>query len=109
MLVQRVSDLEEEVARLETWNAEKKRYQLAQIVPGVTALPCDRAWRTASHLIKFVATATGHNKKSAPKGALAPFRCTVLVCHECGAVLYEKGQPHPDHKSMRPRLKSGAT
>jgi hypothetical protein len=27
----------------------------------------------------------------------------VLVCHECGAVLYQKGQPHPDHKSMRCR------
>jgi hypothetical protein len=36
-LVQRVSDLEEEVARLEAWNAEKKRYQLVETVPGVMA------------------------------------------------------------------------
>src|SRR6267142_3086027 len=37
-LIERVHELEREMARLKDWEADKKRYKLAEIAPGIVAL-----------------------------------------------------------------------
>ena len=60
-LVERVGELEEEVARSKTWDTEKQRYHLAQLAPG-----------TAAYLVKEDARGT------------EPPHCICTNCYEDG-------------------------
>ena len=103
-LVDDVGSLKAKLAEFETWDAEKQRYQLEEIVPGVSAYRIKDAVRDGEPDHYICANCYGRRVKSVLQAeSWQPMRCRVLVCHACGSVLYRDGQPHPDHKDLRPR------
>jgi hypothetical protein len=104
-LIQRVRDLEKEVADLKTWETEKQNYKLFT-VPGspvlVYALKDTVDGTEASHYL--CANCCTDNKKSLLQGETRfPGRAHVLVCHKCGADFYVAGGREPEHFGRKRR------
>lgn len=103
ILLDRVSALEKEVASFETWDAEKKRYKLTELCPGVTAYSLKEGMEDGEPPHHICGSCYQDRHKSVLQAEFwQPMRCEVLVCHDCGAVLYVKGHPDPEHKALRP-------
>jgi hypothetical protein len=62
-LVDRVSELEKEVARLKAWDADKARYQLAEIGPGILALEIKESMRNGEPFHRICANCAANGKK----------------------------------------------
>jgi hypothetical protein len=78
----RVGELEKEVARLETWNAEKDRYELKDVGFGSLAYVVKEAMRGAEPPHQICATCYQHGRKS----ILQPRNVSMdklLICPEC--------------------------
>jgi hypothetical protein len=75
--LERVSDLEKELARLKAWKKEKKRYELKDLGTGAFA-----------HVIKPNAQGT------------EPFHCLCTNCYEAGnkSLMQNTGQMAPNHQ-----------
>lgn len=103
-LVERVSDLEKELAAFNTWEAEKRRYQFEEIKPGILAYKVKETMRDGEPSHYICAGCYGEGKKSVLQSETwFPGRCHVLVCHRCGSALYLDGHPHLDHPNQRPK------
>jgi hypothetical protein len=102
-LVDHVSELEKELATLKAWDADKKRYKLTALQPGVVAYSLKEGMEDGEPVHQLCASCFNDNHKSFLQSQFwQPMRAEVLVCHDCGSVLYISGQPHPDHKTFRP-------
>jgi hypothetical protein len=68
-LLERIKQLEDQIAHFENWDCEKQRYQLKAFDTGAFAYTHKPVWRTASHLYGFVKHAsrsvTSHSFSSA--------------------------------------------
>ena len=86
-LLERVSFLEKEVTRFETWEAEKQRYQLERLPPGVFvySLKQDMAAGEPPHYI--CQTCCQRGKKSVLHADEPWNGVHHLTCHECKTVL----------------------
>jgi hypothetical protein len=101
-LINRVRDLEKKVDSFETWEAEKQRYRLTQLSSGVTAYALKQGMENGEPPHFICGNCYQEHHKSILQEEHWPPACIVLVCHDCGAVLYTKGQPHQIHKTMKP-------
>ncbi len=96
-LIERISELEKEMARLKDWETQKQRYELKHIPPSTKVLAYelkpDMAGGEPPH---WICTTCYENGK---KGILQPEtrnpgRCYVMVCHLCKSVLRVTGVAH---------------
>lgn len=102
--LERVGRLEEDLAKLKNWEREKERYQLQSIGNGALIYSLKPGMEGVEPPHRICAACYQRGQKSILQLELwQPLRAEVLVCHECGAVYYVKGQPHADHKSLRPK------
>ena len=96
-LLARISDLEKEIARLEEWKAEKAKYQLTEIKPGIFTYAIKEDARSTEPPHQICANCYAHDHKSVlQKESVTMGRMEKLVCHECRATLYLTGGPEHD-------------
>ena len=101
-LLKRVGELEKEVTDLKAWDAEKQKYELSQIVPGVFAYSLKKEAGIAGALHQICTHCYEDRRKSVLQREIrTPGRCVVLVCFTCGADLYIEGEWHPEHAKQR--------
>jgi hypothetical protein len=97
-LLERVSDLEKEVADLKAWDADKEKYRLAKIGAASTAYVLKEHAEVAGKPHYFCANCYEDLHLSyLQQETRSPGRCSVWVCHRCGADIYETGQWQPEH------------
>ena len=91
-LVESVSTLEKEVADLKAWDAEKKRYTLADIGNGALAYEVKEDARGTEPQHRLCANCyhDGHKSILQPETVI-PGMWHVFVCHRCSAVLWPHG------------------
>ncbi len=96
-LVERVSELEKEIARFETWETEKQRYRLTQCAPGAFAYTVKRseARGEPSHALCTACYERGVKSILQTNGELMISR-HAWVCPSCGAEMRTHGEPLPD-------------
>ena len=105
-LVESVGELEKEVARFKTWDAEKERYELTQVGDHSTLVyTLKEGVKSSEHPHQLCANCFTDGKKSIlQEEVLAVGRARVLVCHRCGSEIYTRGmrsQMHPDGRQRR--------
>jgi len=104
-LLERIGELEKEVASFETWEAEKQRYELKE-VPGhnkvlAYALKPEAQGSEASH---WICTKCYQDRKASilqPEERV-PGRARVLCCPTCKTDFYVSGLWEPDHGRPKP-------
>jgi hypothetical protein len=79
----RVSELETEVARLKNWDADKARYQLAEIATGVVALSIKDAMRNGEPFHRICANCAAGGKKSYLQQHIRGSSYDEFRCNEC--------------------------
>jgi formate dehydrogenase maturation protein FdhE len=102
-LIQTVRELEEEIARLKAWNADKDRYQLEQLPPRVYvyALKQDMA-REGEPVHSICPTCYQRDKKSVLQAGETSHGTHELTCHECGTKLTVGHFQAPPTRTRRP-------
>ena len=92
-LLETVRELKEEVARLENWSAQKKRYELQQIPsfhkPFAYALKPEMQGSEPPHYI--CANCYERSKRSILQPESKGFATKLMVCHSCGSTLRLQG------------------
>ena len=108
-LLERVRDLEKEVAGVEAWGAEKQRYTLHEPQPGIFTyiLKEEEGATEPNHQICANCCDIHKRKSIMQMETRNPGMAEVLCCHNCGSHIYVFGHWHRDHgrpgqsKSMR--------
>lgn len=104
LLIERIRALEKELVRFENWEAEKQRYELTDVGGGAMAYRLKDSMSNGQPPHDICASCYEDRHKSILKPEhWQPMRARVLICHDCGSVLYVGGQPHLDHEKLRPR------
>lgn len=102
-LLERVGKLEKEVTRLESWDAEKQRYQLTEIEPNIFARTLKEGMENGEPKHNLCDACYEFGFKSRLKRETwNPGRCNMLVCNGCGWFAYVHGSADPSHKGLRP-------
>ena len=98
-LIDRIRALEEEVARMKAWDAEKERYALTDLGNGRFVYTLKDSADTAEPEHHLCQNCFNHGQKSIlQKESLAVGRTKLLVCHSCNAELITRGLRHEGHK-----------
>lgn len=93
-LIERVSELEKEVVRLKDWEADKKRYKLTEIGPGVIALALQESMRNGEPLHKICADCAANGKKFYLQAHISGPYLDRFKCNGCGFEIdINKGDP----------------
>jgi hypothetical protein len=93
-LIARIGELEKEVARLKDWEAEKKRYKLTQLGPGVVALAIQGGRRNGEPFHYICADCASGGKKSYLQAHVSGPYYDQFKCGGCGfEVGIDKGTP----------------
>ena len=99
-----IRQLKAHVAQFETWEAEKKRYELVEVRPGVRIYAIKESERGTEPQHHICATCFANGKKSILQSQMwQPFRCDMLICHECGSFHYLSGHASQEHEKLRPK------
>jgi hypothetical protein len=82
-LIQRVSDLEKEAVGFETWEAEKERYDVAKLPPGIVVYAVKESMRGTEpeHYICALCYQRGQKRYLQSGGPSDGIE--RLLCHEC--------------------------
>ncbi len=104
-LVERVGELEKEVARFKTWDAEKEHYELTQVGDrAALAYTLKEGMESPEHPHQLCTNCFTDGKKSIlQEEVLAVGRAHVLVCHRCGSEIYTRGMRSSAHSDGRQR------
>jgi hypothetical protein len=103
-LIQSVKDLEEEVAGLKAWDADKQRYQLTEAGPGIFTYSLKEGVENGEPAHQMCTSCYQHGFKSILAAATwNPGMARVLICNDCGWYAYLVGDADPQHKDQRPR------
>lgn len=104
-LVERVSELEEEVAHLKAWDAEKERYELTKVGDSSALVyTLKEGVESPEHPHQLCTNCFTDGKKSILQEEIhAVGRAHVLVCHRCGSELYTRGMRRQEHSGGRKR------
>jgi len=103
-LLERIRELEKQVAKFEAWEAEKQKYQLTEPRSGTFAyvLKEDAGASEPKHLL--CANCFQHGTKSIlQQETRYPGMCSVLSCNQCRGDIYLTGSPDPEHFKGRGR------
>ena len=89
VLVERVGELEKEVAGLNAWEAEREHYELKEVASGQLAYVLKEETRSSEPAHMLCANCYSQNQKSILQTEVRnPGRHTVLFCQRCGGELY---------------------
>lgn len=103
-LQQKLDELESELRQLKAWDAEKKRYKLTEIKPGILAYTLKDGMENGEPAHSLCTSCYQTNAKSILVSAIwNPGRCQVLICNDCGWYGYLQGAADPAHKDQRPK------
>jgi Zn finger protein HypA/HybF involved in hydrogenase expression len=92
-LIETVGKLETEVARLKNWDADKARYELTELGPGVVALAIKEAMRNGEPIHRICANCATNGKKSYLQQHVHNTSVDRYKCNSCGEELkVEKGR-----------------
>jgi hypothetical protein len=93
-LVARIGELEKEVARLKDWEADKKRYQLANIGRGVVALALKESMSNGEPTHYLCADCAANGKKAYLQPHVSGPYYDKFKCGGCGFEIgIDKGTP----------------
>jgi hypothetical protein len=93
-LLEQVGELEKEVARLKAWEADKKRYQLADIGNGVVALALKPAMSNGEPTHYLCANCAAKGQKSYLQPHMRGSYYEQYKCNGCGFEIgIDKGTP----------------
>lgn len=93
-LVAKISKLEEEIACLKGWEAEKARYQLTEIGPGIFALAIKKGMQNGEPFHHICANCCAAGKKSHLQRHISGPYYDEYQCGSCGQTLaVNKGTP----------------
>ena len=93
-LIEQVGNLEKEVARLKDWEADKQRYQLTELAPGVVAFSIKEAMRNGEPFHRICANCCASGKKSYLQQHIRGEYFDQYKCHSCGEEIgIDKGNP----------------
>ena len=102
-LLQRIRQLEEKVAEVEAWNAEKQRYQLTEINPGQFAYTLKEQTGSTEPKHMLCANCYNHNQKSILQTEIRyAGRHTVFFCQNCGSDMFSASIGDQDEGHQRP-------
>jgi hypothetical protein len=94
-LIERVGELEKEVARLKAWDAEKQRYQLEEVSPGAVAYVLKPTMRGGEPMHLLCANCYQADKKRFLQAHRGDASFTYHKCPECGDEVRTKKSPSP--------------
>lgn len=97
-LVEAVSELEKEVARLKNWETDKARYELAELAPGAVALALKKSMNNGEPLHHICANCAANGKKSYVQQQVRNSHLDRYKCNTCG----EELTIHKDRSSPMP-------
>jgi hypothetical protein len=101
-LVAKIGRLEREIADLKSWEADKARYQLADIGNGVIAFEIRESMRNGEAFHRICANCAANGKKSYLQPQVQGSYYDRYKCHTCGEELsIDKGSP--PRRSADPR------
>ena len=83
--LERISELEKELTRFETWEAEKQRYELKSLPPGVLVRSIKEAMRDGEPPHYICANCYENGKKSPLQSAGVSHGLETFTCNGCGA------------------------
>jgi len=96
--LERIRKLEEEMTRLKAWDAEKQRYQLTEIGPGVVAFVLKEGMSQGEPPHQICANCCANGKKSYLQRHLSGPSLERLKCNTCGESIDINRPPPPgDH------------
>lgn len=84
-LLERIGELEKEIARFEAWEAEKQRYELKSLPPGVFVRSVKDTMRNGEPPHYICANCYEQGKKSHLQSGGANNGLETLTCNECDA------------------------
>jgi cell division protein FtsB len=87
-LVKTIDELEKEVAHLKAWDADKKRYQMEKLPPGVIVYTLKQDMAEPGELPHSICPTCYHRGKKSPLHSDQPGNGFYnLTCYECGNTL----------------------
>ena len=86
-LIEHISKLEEEVVRLKAWDAEKQRYQLTEVGPGVVAFQLKEGMQLGEPPHLICANCCAKGTKSYLQRHLSGPVLKRLKCNTCGEAI----------------------
>lgn len=93
-LIEHARELEKELANLKNWEADKARYQLTEIVPGLVAFSIKEGSRNGEPFHRICATCCASGKKSYLQQRISGPYYDMFKCNSCGEELeVNKGTP----------------
>jgi hypothetical protein len=102
-VLERVRELEKEMANLEAWNREKERYELTTVGSGALAYKLKPEAQGAEPEHYLCATCyQAHRKSILQPETLSHGRVEMLVCHTCGAEIILHGSREDPAKRAKP-------
>jgi len=103
-LIETAGELEKEVTALKAWDADKQRYKLTELIPGVFAYSPKEKMENGEPSHRLCTSCYQHGLKSLLVTATwSPGRCHVVICNDCGWYAYLSGMAQPEHKDQRPK------
>jgi len=93
-LLERIRKLEEEMTRLKAWDAEKQRYQLTEIGPGVVAFVLKEGISQGEPPHQICANCCANGKKSYLQRHLSGPSLDRLKCNTCAEAI-DINRPRP--------------
>jgi hypothetical protein len=101
-LAEQVGELEKEVARLKTWEAEKGRYELQTLPPGVFVRVLKQSMANGEPVHRLCAKCYEDGQKSILQSAGVNHGEETLNCHGCGAHMKVGIYQPPPPRNARP-------
>lgn len=104
-LLERIRLLEEKIAAIQAWNAEKAKYQLTEINPGQFAYTLKEQTGSTEPQHMLCANCYNHNEKSILQTEIRyAGRRTVFFCQNCGSDMFFSPADGRSQTYRRPRL-----
>ena len=101
-LLERIRELEAQVAKFKAWEAEKEKYELTEVRPGAFAYSLKEEAAIAGPMHQLCASCFERGHRSIlQKETRQPGMSTVLACHECGSDIYVSGPQRAEHAALR--------
>jgi hypothetical protein len=101
-LIERVGNLEKEVARLKAWEAEKERYQLQEFPPGVFVRTLKQAMAKSEPIHRICTQCYENGEKSILQSLGTINGQETLKCHGCDSTFKVGTFQPPPPASARP-------
>jgi hypothetical protein len=100
-LIERVNQLEKEVAHLKAWEVEKQRYELKEVAPGAVAYAPKESMRGTEPMHLLCANCYQNETKRFLQAQRSDVGHVYHKCQECGGEIRIPKPPKPPVEVMR--------